>query len=141
MASMEPERFGRLVVAGVGRNLFERDTEQARRIAAGVSGEAGVDDPHAQAFGRYASEPGQDAAALIAFMQRQHGPLGSEELARVTHPTLVVLGTADFAGPADPLLEALPNAELKSLRGVDHFATPKDFGFIDATLEHLGALR
>jgi pimeloyl-ACP methyl ester carboxylesterase len=73
-------------------------------------------------------------------MKREHGALGAAELARVTHPTLVVLGTTDFAGPADPLLEALPNGELKSLRGVDHFATPKDFGFIDATLEHLGAI-
>jgi hypothetical protein len=25
------------------------------------------------------------------------------------------------------------------LRNVDHFATPKDFGFIDAALEFLGA--
>jgi hypothetical protein len=29
---------------------------------------------------------------------------------------------------------------LCTLRGTDHFATPKDFGFIDATLEFLGAI-
>ena len=50
----------------------------------------------------------------------------------------IVLGTEDFAGPADPLLDALPNAQLFALRGVDHFATPKDFGFIDAVLGWLG---
>jgi pimeloyl-ACP methyl ester carboxylesterase len=140
MASLEPERWGRLVVAGVGRNLFEHDEERARRIAAGVAGEAGDDDPVAQAFGRYAGEPGQDPAALAAFMRRDHPPLTAEQLARVVAPTLVVLGTEDFAGPADPLVEALPDAEHRALRGVDHFATPKDFGFIDATLEFLGAV-
>ena len=35
MAAMAPQRFGRLVVSGVGRNLFERDDEQAERIARG----------------------------------------------------------------------------------------------------------
>lgn len=137
MASMQPERWGKLVVAGVGNNLFERDPERGERIAKGVAGEADADDPHAQAFGRYASEPGQDPKALAAFMRRPHPPLGSAELGLVTAPTAVVLGTEDFAGPADPLVDALPNATLHSLRGVDHFATPKDFGFIDAVLGHL----
>ena len=53
-----------------------------------------------------------------------------------------VLGDArswDFAGPGEPLADALPNAELVTLRNVDHFATPKDFGCIDAALDFLGA--
>ena len=129
---------GKLVVAGVGRNLFKRDEAGAERIAAGVAGEASDDDPFAQAFSRYASEPDQDPGALAAFMRRQHGRLGLDDFAKITAPTAVVLGTEDFAGPADPLMDALPNAELHSLRGVDHFATPKDFGFIDAVLTHLG---
>jgi len=51
----------------------------------------------------------------------------------------VVIGERDFAGPADPLVEGLPDAELVVLPGVDHFATPKDFGFIDAALDFLDA--
>jgi pimeloyl-ACP methyl ester carboxylesterase len=140
MAGMAPDRWGRLVVAGVGRNLFERDDERAARIAAGVAGHADDDDPVSQAFGRYAGEAGQDPAALAAFMQRTHAPLGTAELVRVTAPTLVVLGTEDLAGPADPLLDALPDASLEALRGTDHFATPKDFGFIDAALRFLDAV-
>ena len=38
------------------------------------------------------------------------------------------------------LLDRLPNATLVSLRNVDHFSTPKDFGFVDAALEFLGAV-
>ena len=60
-----------------------------------------------------------------------------EGLARITCPVLVVLGDSDFAGPADPLLDRLPNAELVTLRGVDHFGTPKAFAFLDAALPFL----
>jgi hypothetical protein len=45
---------------------------------------------------------------------------------------LVVLGDRDFAGPADQLLAALPDARLVTLRGVDHFGTPSDYGCIEA---------
>ena len=139
MAAIAPDKFGKLVVSGVGRNLFERDEEQAERIAKGVQGEADDDDVHAQTFARYAAEPDQDGVALAAFMRRKHHPLGENEFAQITHPVRVVLGTEDFAGPADPLLNALTDATYPELRGCDHFATPKNFGFIDAVLEHLEA--
>ena len=32
---------------------------------------------------------------------------------------------------------ALPNVRLKILRNVEHHATPKDFGFLDAALDFL----
>ena len=139
MAAIAPDKFGKLVVSGVGRNLFERDEEQAERIAKGVQGEADDDAVHAQTFARYAAEPDQDGVALAAFMRRKHHPLGENEFAQITHPVRVVLGTEDFAGPADPLLNALTDATYTELRGCDHFATPKNFGFIDAVLEHLEA--
>ena len=72
-------------------------------------------------------------------MRRKHHPLGENEFAQITHPVRVVLGTEDFAGPADPLLNALTDATYTELRGCDHFATPKNFGLIDAVLEHLEA--
>ena len=139
MAAIAPDKFGKLVVSGVGRNLFERDEEQAERIAKGVQGEADDDDVHAQTFARYAAEPDQDGVALAAFMRRKHHPLGENEFSQITHPVRVVLGTEDFAGPADPLLNALTDVTYTELRGCDHFATPKNFGFIDAVLEHLEA--
>ena len=48
-------------------------------------------------------------------------------------------GRPDFAGPADPLMDALPDARLVTLKGVDHLRTPTDFGFIDAALGFLRA--
>ena len=99
MAAIAPEKFGKLVVAGVGRNLFERDEAQAERIAKGVQGDADQDDVHAQTFARYAAEPNQDGVALAAFMRRKHYPLGKDEFSLIKHPVRVVLGTEDFAGP------------------------------------------
>jgi pimeloyl-ACP methyl ester carboxylesterase len=53
---------------------------------------------------------------------------------------LVAVGDEDFVQPADRLVEALPDARLRTLRRTDHFATPESFDFIDATLEFLDAI-
>lgn len=138
LAATHPERFGSLIVAGVGRNLFERDGT-SERIAAAIDGTGDTDDPVVRYFVQLSEAPDQDRRALAAFMRRPRGfHLEPAMLGAITCPVLVVLGDRDFVGPADPLLEALPDARLVTLRNVDHFATPKDFGFIDAALEFLG---
>ena len=50
---------------------------------------------------------------------------------------LVVLGDRDFAGPADRLVAALPDATLVILEGTDHFGTLRDFRFVQAALDFL----
>ena len=77
-------------------------------------------------------------SALAAILKRTGGyALTTQRLATVSIPVLVAIGDKDFAGPGDPLAAALPNATLKVLRNVDHFATPEAFAFIDAALEFL----
>jgi len=49
------------------------------------------------------------------------------------------MGDKDHAGPATPLVDRLPDATLVVLPNTDHFATPKNFAFIDAALDFLGA--
>jgi pimeloyl-ACP methyl ester carboxylesterase len=137
LAAEDPSRFSRLVVAGVGANLFRSEGHEV--IAAAVEGSGDPDNPVAQYFSGLADHPDADREALAACMRAPRPPLTAEALARVELPVLVVLGDRDFAGPADPLVEALPDATLVTLRNVDHFATPKDFGFIDAALDFLGA--
>ena len=137
LAARHPDRFNSLILAGVGRNLFERDGT-GERIASAIDGTGDSDDPTVRYFVQLAEAPDQDPRALAAFMRRSTTfSMTPEALAPITCPVLVVLGDQDFAGPADPLMAALPNARLVTLRNVDHFATPKDFGFIDAALEFL----
>ena len=141
LAIAHPDRLRKLVVSGVGRNLFEVDEERAKAILAGVEGTGDPEDNLGRLFGQYATQEGNDRVALAAVMRRP-GPAVFDpgELAAVTMPVLVVLGDRDFAGPADALVEALPDARAVVLRNVDHFATPESFGFIDATLQFLGAV-
>ena len=139
LAAHHPDRFRRIVVAGVGRNLFVSDRERGAAIVEAVrTGEAG--DPELRYFADLPEDGGADRAALTAFLQRPDRRIFTVGLlAGITVPVQVVLGDRDFAGPADPLVAALPDATLVILRGVDHFATPRDFGFIDAALGFLDA--
>jgi pimeloyl-ACP methyl ester carboxylesterase len=137
IAAEQPDRFRRIVVTGVGANLF-RD-EPRNLIADAIRGEGDTDNPVAQYFAGLARQPGNDPDALIACMQSPRPRLDDGRLAKITSPTLVVIGDRDFAGPGDPLVEALPDATLLTIPGLDHFATPKDFRVLDAALEFLGA--
>ena len=142
-AITEPVRFRRLVLAGIGRNVFESDEQMARRIVAAIEGGGESDDNVARLFAQYASQPGNDPAALAAIMTRRADATASlteSQLAGVCCLVLVVVGDGDFVLPADRLVAALPDATLRTLRRTDHFATPESFAFIDAALEFLDAL-
>jgi pimeloyl-ACP methyl ester carboxylesterase len=141
VAMREPGRFRKLVLAGIGRNLFEPDAEGHRKIVDALEGRGDPGDKTSRIFADYAGQPGNDLVALTAIMKRApRAPLTADQLAGVTMPVLVVIGDRDFAGPGDPLADALPNATLTVLRNTDHFATPESFGFIDAALMFIDAV-
>jgi len=137
LACDHPERFERLVLTGVGANLLR--TEGSDLILRAIEGDGDPTNPVVQYFHGLASHPDVDRAALAACMRSPRPPLDAPRLAAVRLPVLVVIGDKDFAGPGEPLVEALPEGDLVTLRNVDHFATPKDFGCIDASLDFLGA--
>ena len=66
-------------------------------------------------------------------------PLEVDALKGIECPVLVVIGENDFAAPASKLLDSLPNATYLELKGVDHFATPKNFTFIETALKFIDA--
>jgi pimeloyl-ACP methyl ester carboxylesterase len=141
LACREPERFNKLVLAGIGENIFTDDLAGTEKIVAALEGNGDTEDNRARLFVQYADQPGNDRRALAAVMRRPaRQPFTEDELAAVTCPTLVTIGDLDFAGPGDRLAKALPNAQLAVLKKVDHFATPDAFSFIDATLEFLDAI-
>jgi len=137
LASDQPERFGRLVLTGVGANLLRQEGSDV--ILRAIEGEGDPTNPVIQYFAGLADQPGVDRVALAACLRSPRPVLDATRLARVTCPVLVVIGDQDFAGPGEPLVELLPEGKLVTLRNVDHVATPKDFGAIDAALDFLGA--
>jgi pimeloyl-ACP methyl ester carboxylesterase len=146
LAIAEPQRFNRLVLAGVGANILEPDPRGSLLIAEALShATAGKDlaelDNVARLFVQYAQQPGNDLDALAAVMNRPVSAAPTaEELARVTCPVLVVVGDRDFAHPGDALAASFPDGRCQTLKNVDHFATPDSFGFFDAALEFLDAV-
>ena len=138
LAAEEPSRFANIVLAGVGRNLVE-EREEGNAILDALEGRGDPDNLVSQHFKMLAETDGNDPVALAAFIKRKRPRLTADELARVTMPTLVVIGDQDFAGPGEPLVEALPNAELVTLPRIDHFGLPKAFPFLERALRFVGA--
>jgi pimeloyl-ACP methyl ester carboxylesterase len=141
-----PERFHRLVLAGIGSNIFSRDESGTAAIVEGLETVAAGGDPSTlentvRLFTQYASQPGNDLEALTAVMKRSAAAaITAEDCARVTCPVLVIVGDKDFVYPADELAAAFVDGRCETLRGVDHFATPESFGFFDAALEFIDAI-
>lgn len=137
VAAQAPERIGRLVAIGVGANVLRDDNTNA--LADAFEQGAEPTNITARLFVQLARTAGNDPLAIAACVRRPREPLTLDELARVSSPTLVIIGDKDFAGPAQPLVEALPNATLVTLKDVDHFRTPSEFACIDAALEFVEA--
>ena len=137
IATEHPDRFERLVLTGVGANLLRHDTSDL--VLRAIEGEGDPTNPVVQYFAGLAAHPDVDRAALAACLRSPRPVVTPERLATVQLPVLVIIGDKDFAGPGEPLADALPQSTLVTLRNVDHFATPKDFGCIDAALDFLGA--
>lgn len=137
IAARRPGRFERIVVGGVGANLFRSEDPEplARAVETGIAPD-GAPEP-AAAFARFGQAAGNDRAALAAVLRGTRERLDPAELRRVSCPVLVVLGDRDFAGPGRPLVDTLPAGRLLEIPGLDHFATPRDFRFLDAALRFL----
>lgn len=141
-----PQRFERLVLAGIGTNVLTPEHEGAQIIADGLQALIDGADPSslpqaARHFAQYAQQPGNDLRALHAVMTRPRGSVIDESALRaVTCPVLVVVGDQDFVYPGDDLAAAFPDGRCVTLPKTDHFATTESFGFFDAALEFVGAL-
>jgi len=134
-----PERFRKVVLAGIGDGVFEQNSSQRhQRIVDALEGVGPSDDTFSQMFVQYARQPGNDIVALTAIMKRPATRvLRPADLEGISHQVLVVIGDKDFAAPADALASAFPHGSLSVLKNTDHFATTESFAFIDILLEFL----
>jgi pimeloyl-ACP methyl ester carboxylesterase len=136
MAIAHPGSFERIALLGIGDNVFE--TRDASTLAQALERDDEPEDVVTRLFYRLAASTGNDPRALSAFIRRDRPAILEEDLATVSCPVLVVLGDRDMTTSAARLVAALPSASLVTLAGVDHFATPSEFGAIDATMRFLG---
>ncbi|MGF4046403.1 alpha/beta fold hydrolase [Paenarthrobacter nitroguajacolicus] len=124
LAAEHPTRFRRLVIAGVGENLFsaENGTAVSNALFHGV--------PHGAPRGLRqvvdeALASGNDLSAMAAVICRPPQAFGEELLARITAGVLMVTGEDDeIARSSDAVTRLLPNGRLVLIPGLGHVETP-----------------
>jgi len=136
LASENPDRFGKIVVGGIGQSSLKSGSSA---IVDALEGRGDPENLGAMHFKALAEADGNDPAALTAFIKRKRKQFDAEALAKVTSPVLFVIGDQDFAGPAEPLAELLSDASVLTLKGVDHHGLPKAFSFVEKALDFIGA--
>jgi pimeloyl-ACP methyl ester carboxylesterase len=91
-------------------------------------------------FRVFAEQTGSDLLALAACMRASRQKISAQELSHITCPSLVVAGSMDeIAGPVEPLLQALPNAQSLTLEGRNHMNAVGDRQYKQAVVDFLSA--
>jgi pimeloyl-ACP methyl ester carboxylesterase len=140
-----PERYGHVVLGGIGSRLFEPPVS-GTTMADAMEAEdpATIADPFLRSFRQFADEQGENRHALAAMSRANLRLVDSKsDCARLRNPALVVAGARDtLAGDPKPLADAFPNGRAVTLPGCDHFsAIPHGlfkaavFDFLDDVLE------
>lgn len=131
-AVQRPDLVRRLVLMGTGDVSYTVSLEQKRE-----SLRASLDSPLLNGVRLAAERAGNDFDLVMQGSFNTDPVPSFEEMAAVTCPVLLVLGEDDFVGPADRVLEALPDARLVTLRRTDHFSTTQRLEAQDAVLAFL----
>lgn len=141
IAVREPERVRRLVLGGVGDNVFAPEhvaEAAARALELGPT----PDTPEAVKAFLQTWDPGwSDALAVAAVLRRPPNPtFTTERLRQVVSPVLIVNGSEDpVTRQGDRLLASLADARRVTLPGVDHFGLPGQREFIQHALAFLAS--
>jgi pimeloyl-ACP methyl ester carboxylesterase len=134
-----PERTRSLILGGVGESLI---APQALPPGLAEAMEAediqDIDDHGLKIFRGFAESTRSDLAALAACARGARKGLDPAELAKITAPTLVCVGTRDdVAGDPHPLGPLFQDAHIVDIPGRDHNRAVGDRIFKQAVLEFL----
>jgi pimeloyl-ACP methyl ester carboxylesterase len=131
LALGEPARVATLVLGGLGIGMVD-GVGDWDTIAAALMAEdpAITTDPRGRAFRAFADQTKSDRRALAACIATSRALLSEDDVARITQPTLVAVGTKDdIAGDPDALAGLMPNAEAFPIEGRDHMQAVGDRSF------------
>jgi pimeloyl-ACP methyl ester carboxylesterase len=128
LALAHPERVRGVILGGLGIRLVEgvglpetiADALEAPSITQ-------VTDPQGYAFRAFAQQTKSDLKALATCIRGSRQTLSREEVARITAPVLIGVGTKDsVAGSAHELAALMPNAVALDIPGRDHMLAVGD---------------
>jgi pimeloyl-ACP methyl ester carboxylesterase len=122
LALAHPDRVRSLLMGGLGIHLVEgvglplgiADAMEAPSVEA-------LTDPMQRTFRAFAEQTKSDLEALAACIRGSRQVLSRAEVASITTPTLIAVGTKDdVAGSAQDLADLMPNARALDIPGRDH---------------------
>jgi pimeloyl-ACP methyl ester carboxylesterase len=141
LALAEPQLVATLIFGGLGSGLVD-GVGDWDPIADALLAEdaASVTHPRGKAFRAFADQTKSDRKALAACITTSRVELSEAEVARITQPTLIAVGTRDdIGGSAQELAGLMPNAESFAIEGRDHMLAVGDRTFKKRALEFLKA--
>jgi pimeloyl-ACP methyl ester carboxylesterase len=139
-AALAPERWGRIVLAGIGQNYMSSTVVDPQDIARGLTAPAlnDVQGAVARQFRRFAESSGNDLKALAACILRPRRSLQAHELTHVMNRVLVITGDRDaISGPPEPLAALFPRGESALIPGRDHMTAVGDKAYKAAVVAFL----
>jgi pimeloyl-ACP methyl ester carboxylesterase len=139
LALAHPKRVRSAVFAGLGANMIHGVGDPKPIAAALLAGDiSAVTDNHARAFRLFADQTRSDRQALAACIMASRDRIPAQDLGTLRVPALVAVGTNDaIAGPAQPLADAIPGAQVLDIPGRDHMKAVGDRVFKEGVLEFL----
>lgn len=142
-ALQAPDRVRSLVLGGMGYGLIS-GVGNPQPIADGLLAEtlSEVKDKTGRAFRAFADQTKSDRQALAACIQSARKPISEDDVAQISAPTLIAVGTKDdVAGDPLRLANLMVNAQYLEITNRDHMTSVGDKIFKAGALEFLGQFR
>ncbi len=143
LALNHPQRIRSAIFGGLGYGMID-GVGSPEPIAQALEAErlSEVKDRTGRSFRAFAEQTKSDRLALAACMRSSRQKISAEEVARITAPVLVAVGTTDdIAGSAQDLADLLPNGQVLDIPGRDHMLAVGDKVFKQGVLEFLETRR
>jgi pimeloyl-ACP methyl ester carboxylesterase len=139
LALAHPERVRRMVMGGLGIRLVAGvGLPESIALALEAPSIAAVSDPQGRAFRAFAELTKSDLKALAACIRGSRQTLSREEVARISAPALIAVGTTDtIAGSAHELAALMRQARALDIPGRDHMLAVGDKVFKAGVVQFL----
>jgi len=142
LALQRPDLVRALILGGLGIRLVDGaglPTTIADAMEAASLDD--VKDPMGRTFRVFADQTKADRRALAACIRGSRQTLSVAEVARITQPALIAIGTRDkIAGSASELAALMPDAQVLDIEGRDHNPAVGDKQFKKGALAFLETL-
>jgi pimeloyl-ACP methyl ester carboxylesterase len=139
LALAHPTRVRSAILGGLGSHLVDKiGLPMSIADALEAPSLADVSDANGQMFRRFAETTKSDLMALAACIRGSRQTLSREQVASITLPVLVAIGTKDHvAGSAHELAAMFPSGEALDIPGRDHMLAVGDKVYKQGVLDFL----